>query len=654
MNAVPPSRPLVPRWAVGGYAVLWGLGLGFVWWPLVLVRMVLVGRWANPRLGFAVAGTAGFLALALSHAAATGAPLGRLVAAAYLLVPWAVLLVASLKSWLPSDARALGAGIVDLAVIQGLLVLLARLVYPSGQGWRLPLGMLVPDSVSKQPPLDAWLVERLAFPDYYAGRVVRTAGIFGNPTWAGALSAVALLVLAFRCSWFVGRRGGPLAYGWPLAAAAICVGPLLVAYSRNGVLGLVLGGSAGLALLGLLRLSSRARLVSVAVLVAAGAAAYALVDVAALYRSYNSARVGSLDSRQAIYAQTLQRIHENPFWLGSGIKEVHPGLVASLGTHSTLLGLVYRGGWPALWGFAAFLLGLAGLAIHRRSALALALVVFSAFWATAEDIDAGHLVPLGLVLALALTSRPAPVPPSQALADTLVRTWDRGGTDVVTWLNHSSALRCEDLPDAVLESFTFVGVDGNGLRLLLDPGMRRTSADLVLPLVLPRLAGARVAVIGGSPEGLAGRVRALGSLLGQSACVVAAVDGFAGRPTGPALSEWLRRYRPDVVLVAMGARRQEIVACDVARELPRGLVATCGGFLDQLEHGSYYPTWAYPLRLNWAVRLAREPRRMWRRYTIDVLLAIGRRRRLAGATLRRPGYVACRSLLDPAPVAESA
>ena len=58
--------------------------------------------------------------------------------------------------------------------------------------------------------------------------------------------------------------------------------------------------------------------------------------------------------------------------------------------------------------------------------------------------------------------------------------------------------------------------------------------------------------------------------------------------------------------------------------MTRGYALSCGGFLDQVLRPGYYPAWAYPLRLNWLIRLAREPRRLWRRYTVDAVLAVVR------------------------------
>jgi exopolysaccharide biosynthesis WecB/TagA/CpsF family protein len=91
---------------------------------------------------------------------------------------------------------------------------------------------------------------------------------------------------------------------------------------------------------------------------------------------------------------------------------------------------------------------------------------------------------------------------------------------------------------------------------------------------------------------------------------------------------------PDFIILGLGARKQEQVAIAIAREIKiqnSVLIATCGGWLDQLVVPNYYPRWAYPLKLNWLVRLVREPKRLWRRYSVDVariLLALPLLRKL--------------------------
>jgi exopolysaccharide biosynthesis WecB/TagA/CpsF family protein len=192
----------------------------------------------------------------------------------------------------------------------------------------------------------------------------------------------------------------------------------------------------------------------------------------------------------------------------------------------------------------------------------------------------------------------------------------------VTWLNHYSARVALDEPS--LKTFDVVGVDGKLLQFILR-GRHRTSADLVLPALLPRLDGARVAIVGGEPETLRERRAAVESLLPPTAAVVLAFDGFAQLPSPARFGAAITTYDADIVIVALGAGLQEVYAASAKAAFQHGGIAvTCGGLLDQLLTPGYYPTWAYPLRLNWLVRLMREPRRLWRRYTFDAIRALGR------------------------------
>ena len=103
------------------------------------------------------------------------------------------------------------------------------------------------------------------------------------------------------------------------------------------------------------------------------------------------------------------------------------------------------------------------------------------------------------------------------------------------------------------------------------------------------------------------------------------------------LRRLVREVQPDLVLVGLGAGLQEQVLLEAASAMRRGYALTCGGFIDQVLQEGYYPEWAYPLKLNWLVRLAREPRRLWRRYTVEALSAVGRRADWRASMARVPG-----------------
>ncbi|MPQ99418.1 glycosyltransferase [Modestobacter sp. I12A-02628] len=198
----------------------------------------------------------------------------------------------------------------------------------------------------------------------------------------------------------------------------------------------------------------------------------------------------------------------------------------------------------------------------------------------------------------------------------------RGGA-VVTWLNHHSAL--ESMRAGVpLAQFDHVGIDGTLLSRLVRAGRPRTTADLVLPVLLGDLRDLRVALVGSSAAALAATSSRIREDFGHD--VVLAVDGYDGLPAPGDLRRRLGELEAHLVIVGLGAPRQDAYA--LALRAPGCLVVTCGGWIDQFSQDHYYPPWAYPLRLNWLVRLYREPRRLWRRYSTEAWRAVLLRRQL--------------------------
>lgn len=228
---------------------------------------------------------------------------------------------------------------------------------------------------------------------------------------------------------------------------------------------------------------------------------------------------------------------------------------------------------------------------------------------------------------------PAPVisvgelPETEAVAHfarLLAGDLDQGVGRTVTWLNHHSALMAlrAGVP---LDQFDYLGVDGIFLGRMVKATGARTSADLLLPELLARKRGLRIALVGSSTQTL--EAVAAKATAEFSHDVVLMRDGFAGLPTPEELRADLVAVGAQLVIIGLGAPLQDTYA--LALKTPGLLVLTCGGWLDQYSGaGSYYPAWAYPLRLNWLVRLAREPKRLWRRYTIDAVRALRVRAKL--------------------------
>ena len=91
--------------------------------------------------------------------------------------------------------------------------------------------------------------------------------------------------------------------------------------------------------------------------------------------------------------------------------------------------------------------------------------------------------------------------------------------------------------------------------------------------------------------------------------------GFFSLPEIPPLVSEIKEAKPDILLVGMGAPRQEQFAFRHFKEL-RVPVVWCVGALFEYVAGitPRAPVWMRRLGLEWLFRLALEPRRLWRRY----------------------------------------
>jgi hypothetical protein len=378
---------------IRGYAAMWLLGLGFLWWPVLLLRAVRA-RLPGARPQLLPLLVAGCLLLSLLIATVSGAPLARIVGASYNLSVWTGLVVLTAVR---IDLDGVARGIGQLAGLQSLAVLAALATYPLFSGAVLPASRLLPRAVTEEPALESFANVRLIIEDYFGDVVLRAAGFFGNATWAGALAALGLLVTPQLIR--TGPTRSRISYG---LLCVLDVVVLYLSYSRNTWIAV----GAGLMAMGVVALRRARRWFLLTVLAASvvGVGAYVAtsVDLGEAFESFNSVREGSLGSRTAIYTATWQAFQDSPFpLLGSGIKDRVPGLVASLGTHSGYLGTLYRGGILAAVFLLLWLCALAFRSWQASSPIAMGATVFAGLWFVAEDIDAGHLAPLALLLAVA-------------------------------------------------------------------------------------------------------------------------------------------------------------------------------------------------------------------------------------------------------------
>jgi len=198
------------------------------------------------------------------------------------------------------------------------------------------------------------------------------------------------------------------------------------------------------------------------------------------------------------------------------------------------------------------------------------------------------------------------------------------GIGTYTWVNHYSAL-VNAKNNIDISEFSFVGVDGQFLAYLLAKGIETTSADRVLPFLLQE--NIRVTCIGGSEKNAFLRREILKRKFPEIK-LVGNYNGYSVNLIDPDFVNTLQSENPELIIIGTGSPRQEHLTLEIVRQLSlksleHGLsIVTCGGWLDQLLVDSYYPKWSYRYRVNWVVRLAREPLRLWKRYSIHATMAV--------------------------------
>ncbi|TXR56313.1 WecB/TagA/CpsF family glycosyltransferase [Quadrisphaera setariae] len=222
---------------------------------------------------------------------------------------------------------------------------------------------------------------------------------------------------------------------------------------------------------------------------------------------------------------------------------------------------------------------------------------------------------------------------SENAARTLVDLRRADAPRTVTWFNHHTLQVTMDA-GTELSKFDYIGLDGSFLRRLIAPNMARTSADLMLPKILDQMGpGCRIGLIGSTSQQLeaAAEIIKAGP---NSPDVALTIDGFSGLADRKAVIQQVDDAHLDILVLGLGAPLQDewaLILKDTCASVR--LIITCGGWLDQITQPTYYPSFAYKYRLNWLIRVAREPQRLWRRYTLEAVRAARVRNRLRAALL---------------------
>ncbi len=200
-----------------------------------------------------------------------------------------------------------------------------------------------------------------------------------------------------------------------------------------------------------------------------------------------------------------------------------------------------------------------------------------------------------------------------------------GGFVVTPNVDHVVNLERDPALRQAYEAATLALVDGQPLvwasRLLGAPLPERIAGADLVPLLMERAAVRRwrVYLVGAGPgvaEMAAEKLRRIGvEIVGIDAPLLSSQLDVS---ESTALVEKIRRARPNLVLVAFGAPKQERWMFQVQEQIRPAVSIGVGAALDFVAgRVKRAPRWMSRSGLEWLFRLSREPRRLWHRYLVN-------------------------------------
>lgn len=204
----------------------------------------------------------------------------------------------------------------------------------------------------------------------------------------------------------------------------------------------------------------------------------------------------------------------------------------------------------------------------------------------------------------------------------LLQALDRGEQTMLFFANTNFIVQCGALRRRMLGGNVLIANDGVGLdlaaRLVYGKGFvdNLNGTDFV-----PRLLAAarRPVYLVGARPGVAERAAA--RLRAEHGVEVAGIcDGYTGTARPERLVAAINSSGAEIVLVAMGNPLQEQWILDHREDLGAHLLIGVGALLDFLAGDKpRAPQLIRRVRLEWLYRLCLEPRRLLRRYTVDIV-----------------------------------
>jgi N-acetylglucosaminyldiphosphoundecaprenol N-acetyl-beta-D-mannosaminyltransferase len=159
------------------------------------------------------------------------------------------------------------------------------------------------------------------------------------------------------------------------------------------------------------------------------------------------------------------------------------------------------------------------------------------------------------------------------------------------------------------------------------PVRRVTAPDfLEAALADPRARQVRHYFFGGAPKTLEQIVARATYTLGRPAIAGSYSPPIrpAGAPEDPQTLAAIEAARPDIIWVGLGLPKQELWMANHTARFPKAVMVGVGAAFDWYAGVQpRAPQWLQSLGLEWAHRVASEPKRLWPRYRTVVPKALG-------------------------------
>lgn len=180
------------------------------------------------------------------------------------------------------------------------------------------------------------------------------------------------------------------------------------------------------------------------------------------------------------------------------------------------------------------------------------------------------------------------------------------------------AFKNQDFFDALMQS-RFLLRDGIGVKIAmklfrLNAGDNLNGTDLISKII-PRMSDKKIAIYGASSEALEATHKRL-----NSEGITNIIDLQHGFHDFKYYIDMAQQKNPDVIILCMGMPKQELLAVQLYQSYPDKIIICGGGWADFYSGTKKRaPVFIRKLSLEWVYRLFHEPKRLGKRYTIDII-----------------------------------